>query len=80
MVWETANIKKGFLSESTEPGESGLWRLKTDGVNLQELWRHGDILDLHRAYTNNIHAMANIYGIEAASKAIIKVRGWTHHQ
>ena len=35
VVWETPHIRKGFLSESTEPGEEGLWRLKTDGVNLQ---------------------------------------------
>ena len=72
-MWETPQIKKGFLSESNEQGEDGLWRLKTDGVNLHELWQHCGILDLNRAYTNNIHAMANTYGIEAACKAIIKV-------
>ena len=59
--------------ESNEPGEKGVWHLKTDGVNLHELWRHGEILDLNRAYTNNIHAMASTYGIEAAYKAIVKV-------
>ena len=74
MVWETPNIRKGFLAESTEPGEAGIWRLKTDGVNLQELWHHEMVLDLDRVYTNNIHAMAAVYGIEAACKAIIKVR------
>jgi DNA-directed RNA polymerase I subunit RPA1 len=73
-VHETPSIKKGYLSESTEPGEKGVWRLKTDGVNLQVLWKYADVLNLNQAYTNNIHAMANAYGIEAASKAIIKVR------
>ena len=73
IVHETHHIKKGYLSESTEPGEKEMWRLKTDGVNLQVLWRYADMLDLKRAYTNNIHAMANAYGIEAACKAIIKV-------
>ena len=29
------------------------------------------ILDLNRVYSNDIHAIANIYGIEAARKAII---------
>ena len=71
---ETPSIKKGYLSESSEPGEDGVWRLKTDGVNLQVLWRYPDVLDLRKAYTNNIHAMASAYGIEAASKAIVKVR------
>ena len=40
---------------------------------LQVLWQYADILDLKKTYTNNIHAMANTYGIEAAGKAIIKV-------
>ena len=74
VVHETPRIRKGYLSESMEPGEKGVWRLKTDGVNLQVLWRYADVLDLQRVYTNNIHAMANAYGIEAACKAIIKVR------
>ncbi len=73
VVWETSMINRGYLSESTEPGEAGLWRLKTDGVNLQVLWSYPEVLDLSRAYTNNIHAMANTYGIEAACKSIIKV-------
>lgn len=72
VVWETPCIKKGFLSESTEPGEEGVWHLKTEGVNLQQLWQHEAILDLRRAYTNNIHAMATTYGIEAACRAIIR--------
>ena len=35
MVWEVPCIKRGLLTESSEPGEEGLWRLKTEGVNLQ---------------------------------------------
>lgn len=41
---------------------------------LQELWKYEDILDLRKSYTNNIHAVANTFGIEAAGKAIIRVR------
>lgn len=46
---------------------------------LQVLWQYADILDLRKTYTNSIHAMANTYGIEAASKAIIKVYFFTHY-
>ena len=35
VVWEVSHIKKGFLSQSTEPSDEGAWRLKTDGVNIQ---------------------------------------------
>ena len=38
------------------------------------MYEYSETLDLNLLYTNNIHAIANTYGIEAASRAIIKVR------
>lgn len=32
-----------------------------------------EILDLNRLYTNQIHAMARTYGIEAAARVVVKV-------
>lgn len=32
-----------------------------------------EVLDLNRLYTNQIHAMAQTYGIEAAARVIVKV-------
>lgn len=32
-----------------------------------------DVLDLNRLYTNQIHAMAKTYGIEAAARVIVMV-------
>ena len=46
-------------------------------VNLlcrQYMARFSELLDLNRMYCNDLHGMANYYGIEAASKAIVKVR------
>lgn len=40
---------------------------------LQEMYNYDKVLDLNKLYTNDIHALANTYGIEAASKALIKV-------
>ena len=42
-------------------------------VCVQEMYKYCDVLDLTRLYTNNIHVMAQHYGIEAAYRAIIKV-------
>lgn len=39
----------------------------------QEMFKHMDVLDLNRLYTNQIHAMAQKYGIEAAARVIVKV-------
>jgi DNA-directed RNA polymerase I subunit RPA1 len=44
-----------------------------DLLGLQEIYKYASILDLSRVYTNNIHYMAEHYGIEAAYQAIIKV-------
>ena len=40
----------------------------------QEMYKYQHILDMRQLYTNNIHAIATSYGIEAANKAIVKVR------
>lgn len=47
--------------------------LKTDGINIVEMFKYNELLDLNRLYTNHIHAMAKTYGIEAAAKVIVKV-------
>ena len=76
VIHETPRINKGYLvqDDSRKAGKSEeAWHVKTDGVNLQELWKYEDVLDLTKAYTNDIHAMADVYGIEAAYQAIIKV-------
>ena len=42
-------------------------------IFLQELYKYDQILDLNSLYSNDIHAIADTYGIEAANKVIIKV-------
>lgn len=37
------------------------------------MFKHMEVLDLNRLYTNQIHAMAQKYGIEAAARVIVKV-------
>ncbi|XP_061175152.1 DNA-directed RNA polymerase I subunit RPA1-like [Saccostrea echinata] len=44
----------------------------TEGINILEMYTYTDILDLNRLYSNDIHAIAGTYGIEAANKVIIK--------
>ena len=52
--------------------EKGEECLTTDGVNIDAMFMHENILDLNRLYCNNVHDMAKYYGIEAASKTIVK--------
>ncbi|NXC74322.1 RPA1 polymerase, partial [Anhinga anhinga] len=72
VIHEVKGITRCLLNESTnKQGEKELV-LHTEGINLVELFRYSDILDLNRLYSNDIHAMAKNYGIESALSVIIK--------
>ncbi|KAM7113084.1 DNA-directed RNA polymerase I subunit RPA1 isoform 2-T2 [Ciconia maguari] len=72
VIHEVKGITRCLLNESTnKQGEKELI-LQTEGINLAELFRYSDILDLNRLYSNDIHAMAKNYGIESALRVIIK--------
>ncbi|XP_064200211.1 DNA-directed RNA polymerase I subunit RPA1 [Anguilla rostrata] len=72
VVHETKGITRCLLSEVTTPQGTKELMLNTEGINLQELFRYSEILDLNRLYSNEIHAMANTYGIEVALRVIEK--------
>jgi len=38
------------------------------------MYKHGETVDVRKLYCNSIHHVADTYGIEAANRAIIKVR------
>uniref|UniRef100_A0A8B9PGK6 DNA-directed RNA polymerase subunit n=1 Tax=Apteryx owenii TaxID=8824 RepID=A0A8B9PGK6_APTOW len=72
VIHEIKGITRCLLNENTSTeGEKELV-LHTEGINLAELFRYSDILDLNRLYSNDIHAMAKNYGVESALRVIIK--------
>ncbi|XP_011494628.1 PREDICTED: DNA-directed RNA polymerase I subunit RPA1 [Ceratosolen solmsi marchali] len=68
VFWETPCIKRAFIIEN----QNGEQILKTDGINIVEMFKYDKILDLCRLYTNDIYAVSQTYGIEAAYKVVIK--------
>jgi DNA-directed RNA polymerase I subunit RPA1 len=38
----------------------------------QEMFKYNQILDIRRLYSNDIHGIANTYGIEAAARVVVK--------
>ncbi|XP_015182840.1 PREDICTED: DNA-directed RNA polymerase I subunit RPA1 [Polistes dominula] len=68
ILWETPNIRKAFTIEGT----NGETILKTDGLNIIEMFKYNEILDLSRLYSNDIYGISQTYGIEAANKVIIR--------
>ncbi|KAL2330197.1 hypothetical protein Fmac_017778 [Flemingia macrophylla] len=46
--------------------------LQTSGVHFKTFWELADSLDVRYIYSNNVHAMLNSYGVEAARETIIR--------
>ncbi|KAF7819002.1 DNA-directed RNA polymerase I subunit 1 [Senna tora] len=46
--------------------------LQTTGIDFKTFWELQDKLDVRYIYSNNIHAMLNTYGVEAARETIIR--------
>uniref|UniRef100_A0A8C8DSH0 DNA-directed RNA polymerase subunit n=1 Tax=Oryzias sinensis TaxID=183150 RepID=A0A8C8DSH0_9TELE len=72
VVMETRGLTRCLLSESTSKSGAKETVLNTEGINMHEMFKYGEILDLNRLYSNEVHAMANTYGIEVALKVIEK--------
>jgi DNA-directed RNA polymerase I subunit RPA1 len=47
-------------------------RLQTEGVNLRGMWPFADLIDVNYIDTNDVGAILNTYGVEAARNSIIK--------
>ncbi|KAL4705922.1 hypothetical protein ACJJTC_017504 [Scirpophaga incertulas] len=67
VIYEIKNIKRAILSK-----EKDEIYIKTEGINILQMFKYNQLLDLNKLYSNDIHAIANTYGIEAANKVIIK--------
>lgn len=67
VIHEVKNIKRAITNK-----EKGVLYLKTEGINIVQMFKYDNVLDLNKLYSNDIHAIANTYGIEAANKVIIK--------
>ncbi|CAK1579973.1 unnamed protein product [Parnassius mnemosyne] len=67
VIHEVKNIKRAITNK-----EKDVLYLKTEGINIVQMFKYDNVLDLNKLYSNDIHAIANTYGIEAANKVIIK--------
>ncbi|XP_073676380.1 DNA-directed RNA polymerase I subunit RPA1 [Garra rufa] len=72
VIMETKGITRCLLNEVTTKEGKKQMMLNTEGINMYEMFKHADILDLNRLYSNEVHAMANTYGIEVALRVIEK--------
>ncbi|XP_047441523.1 DNA-directed RNA polymerase I subunit RPA1 isoform X2 [Mugil cephalus] len=72
VIMETTGLTRCLLSEATTKKGEKETVLNTEGINMHEMFKYSDILDINRLYSNEVHAMAKTYGIEVALKVIEK--------
>jgi DNA-directed RNA polymerase I subunit RPA1 len=84
VLWETSSIKRAITymkNDRLTLRTDGINILVSDVFLVtchqlifvsQEMSKHRGILDLNKLYCNDIHKMAETYGIEAAMKIIVK--------
>nr|XP_031847048.1 DNA-directed RNA polymerase I subunit RPA1 [Nomia melanderi]XP_031847057.1 DNA-directed RNA polymerase I subunit RPA1 [Nomia melanderi] len=68
VLWEVPCIKRAFTFQNND-GETVL---KTDGINIIEMFKYDRSLDLNKLYSNDIYGISQTYGIEAANRVIVK--------
>ncbi|KAJ3076907.1 hypothetical protein HDU98_011003 [Podochytrium sp. JEL0797] len=74
IVHEISGIKKCYpLPNESEQDTSK--NLGTEGINLRGMWEFNSIIDVDNIYTNDIAAILNTYGVEAARAAIMSEIG-----
>lgn len=74
-VYKVGSIERAVLVDDRRAKESGSdygKMIKTEGVSFLSMVNYNRIFDLNKMYSNDIHAIANFYGIEAARTAITK--------
>ncbi|KAL8124701.1 hypothetical protein AgCh_012376 [Apium graveolens] len=64
--------KKTVLQKKVQKDLSTLYALKAAGLNIIALREMQDVLDINNIYSNNLHLMLKIYGMEVSRKTIIK--------
>ncbi|KOC69722.1 DNA-directed RNA polymerase I subunit RPA1 [Habropoda laboriosa] len=68
VLWQVPRIKRAFTFQNND-GETVL---KTDGINIIQMFRYDKSLNLNKLYSNDVYGMSQTYGIEAANRIIIK--------
>ncbi|KAL3637268.1 hypothetical protein CASFOL_019567 [Castilleja foliolosa] len=75
VIWDDNKKPKRGDTEKQPTGgddETLYWAIKGSGVDFRSFWEMHEDLDLTRLYSNNIYAVLNTYGVEAARATLIR--------
>ncbi|RWS10671.1 DNA-directed RNA polymerase I subunit RPA1-like protein [Dinothrombium tinctorium] len=72
-IHKVGNIEKAFIVKDPEAANKGLLfdkMITTEGVSFLNMVKFSDVVDLKRIRSNDLHAVAQTFGIEAARRAM----------
>nr|GME16008.1 DNA-directed RNA polymerase I subunit 1 [Ipomoea batatas] len=73
VLWDGEKKEKAKRLQNNESKNAPFyWALKAAGVDFGAFWELQDVLDVNRIYSNNIHAMLQTFGVEAARASLIR--------
>ncbi|GFP89671.1 DNA-directed RNA polymerase i subunit rpa1 [Phtheirospermum japonicum] len=75
VIWDDKKKpKRGDAGKQPTGGddETSYWAVKASGIDFRSFWEMHEDLDLTRLYSNNINAVLNTYGVEAARATLIR--------
>lgn len=67
VLHQVSGIRRAFTYKANDK-----LMLKTDGLNLSEMFQQENMLNINKLYSNDVQAIAQTYGIEAAAKVIVR--------
>lgn len=67
LISHISGIRRVFVVE-----KDNTLMLRTEGLNILKMFAYEHLLNVNKLYTNNIHHVAEMYGIEAAQRSIIR--------
>ena len=66
VISDVPGIKQCYITSKDKK-----YTIVTEGVNFNEVWKFAEHLDVNNIYSNDISAILNTYGVEAARACII---------
>lgn len=67
VIYQVPGIRKGFTYVNDDT-----LMLKTDGLNFSKIFSYENLLDINKLHCNDIYAVSQTYGIEAAARVLVK--------
>jgi DNA-directed RNA polymerase I subunit RPA1 len=71
VIRSTSGINRCVVSETSVDNVDQLL-LQTEGVNIPEMWKYYNILEMNKIICNDIHQILEVYGVEAARITIVR--------